>query len=400
MTVENAEAPQVTFVGGKAIEQTESLESDMPHDDREAAKEAVRKAIQEAGESSAREAKENRAKDPFRPAGTKSSDEEPGDKSTPQRGPDGKFLPADGSAPKKGPGGNESKSGTDEDAEENVDPATASVKQLLKAREKVAALKKDAKDEISKERQAIQEEAAKIRQHYAQLQHQQAQLQRERETLAALRKDPARAVREAGWDPEQFILDLAQEGTPEGQAKRQYQELQRQIKEMQDWKAQQAKQAEEQKYNQYMAQAQAHRHAMVRSFLDMGLNEEKYPHVSTMYKGRDKLLVAAGDLIAEEFRNLSGREGSHEQILDYLEDELAESFNGWYQKKSGSQKVDKSPTVVTPAKGSSKGKALSPEASGERRALKARDLNDLDNDERLEAAKQAVAVALAASKRD
>lgn len=390
-------SPEVTFVGGKAVEQTESIGSDMPADEREAAKEAVRKAIQEAGESSAKDAKENRAKDPYKPAGTKSDSED----GTPERGPDGKFLPRDGSGPAKA-GRNDSKQGDgkgpEESTEEDIDPATASVKQLLKQREKVAALKKDAKDEISKERQSIQAEAQKIQQYYAELNRQKAALDRERQNLAMLKKDPARAVREAGWDPEQFILDLAEEGTPEGQQKRQYKELQAQIQEMKDWKAQQAKAAEEAQYRQYMHQAEQHRHHAVKTFLDLGTSEEKYPHVATFYQGREKLLIAAGDLIAEEFRNLSGREGSYEQILDYLEDELASSANKWYSKKHGAQKVAPPKEVVSPSK--SKGKSLSPEASGERRAHAPKDLKDLDADERHEAAKQAVAVALAASKRN
>src|SRR6185369_15352106 len=82
------ESPNVTFVGGKAIEQHESLDSNLEPDEREAAKAAVREAIasqaEAAGKEPAEDAKSSRAKDPFRPPGT-----------TPERGPDGKFLPSE-----------------------------------------------------------------------------------------------------------------------------------------------------------------------------------------------------------------------------------------------------------------------------------------------------------------
>jgi hypothetical protein len=102
-------------------------------------------------------------------------------------------------------------------------------------------------------------------------------------------------------------------------------------------------------------------------------------------------LVAAGDLTAYEFRELAGREGSLDEILDYLEDDLAERANSWYVKKSGT-KGSVSPEAK-PGKGS-KGKSLTPEAASERRSLGRKELRDLDDDERILAARQAVGVAL------
>ncbi len=394
MSIEG-EAPEVTFVGGKAIEQSEGLDSNLEVDEREAAKEAVRKAIQEAGESSAEDAKSGRGKDPYKPPGLKtdsgSDSAEKEQSGTPERGKDGKFLPKDGTPPKPKA---EEKPVEDEEV---LDLDKASVKQILKAREKVAAIKREAKDEVSKERQEF---ARQQQEFFAQQQHfqrAQAQLQRQQQALQELRNDPARAIRELGQDPEEFILNLAQEGTPEGQQKRQYRELQNQIKEMQDWKTQQARQVQEQKqaYQEHqMAQA---RHNAVQSFVSLGLNEEKYPHVSNFYSGQEKALVAFGDLAAEEYRTLSGgREGSYADILDYIEDQLAERANNWYLKKGN--KESKAPKVLEQEKPKSKGKTLSPSESGERRTLQPKNLHDLDGDERLEAARQAVSVALANSK--
>jgi hypothetical protein len=381
------EAPEVTFVGGRAVEQHEALDSNMPTDEREAAKAAVRKAIDEAGKTAASQAKEAKAKDPFRPPGAKSDDSE-----TPERGPNGQFLPREGG--KEGssnPDGARSTEVPENESEGALDLEKASVKQLLRQREKVAAMKRDAKDETSKERQELAKQRFEMQQFWQEMQQQKAQLARERQSMQSLRTDPARAIREIGYDPEKFIMDLATEGTPEGQMRRKQQEVDSQLAEIRQWREQQAQQqAQYQKQAQYHQVVQAREQA-VRDFTTLGLNEEKYPHVSSFYTGNERALVAFGDLAAEEYRNLSGgKEGSYADILDYIEDQLAERANAWYQKRSGQQ--------AKPAeKPKSKGKTLNPNGSGERRAFEAKDLRDLDGDDRLEAAKQAVRVAMANS---
>ncbi len=385
----------VTFVGGKAVEQTEGLDSNLEADEREAAKDAVRKAIQKAGEDSADDAKSTRAKDPFKPAGTTRSEEADDSDAdvAPERGPDGKFLPRDGK-PKAKPDAQKASEATDD---EPLDLDKASVKQLLKQRERVAAIKRDAKDEISKAQQEFQAQRNQFQQMQQQFAQERAQLQKERQSWQAIKSDPARAIREGGYDPEQFILDLAQEGTPEGQAKRQQREIQSQLAEIKQWREEQAQaqQRQQQQYRQHQ-EVQARQNA-VQGFVKLGLDEEKYPHVANFYAGQERALVAFGDLAAEEYRHLSnGKEGSFEDILDYIEDQLAERANTWYSKKQkGGQRSD---TQSTQEKPKSKGKTLNPESSGERRTHSPRDLRDLDGDERLEAAKQAVAVAMAKSR--
>ncbi len=371
------EPTEVTFVAGQPVEQTESLDSGLEVDEREAAKAAVREAIKAAGEDSAEDAKSDRAKDPYKPAGTKKSSD-----STPERGEDGKFLP---------------KGETKEEPEEPLDLDKASVKQLLKQRERVAAMKRDAKDEISKERQEAQREKAEAQKAWQQIQQQQFELKRQHESFQQLRKDPARAMREIGYDPEQFILDLAQEGTPEGAQRRKQQEIDNQLAEIAAWRKQQQQDAQtwqEQQKEQQKIQYRAH---AVESFTKLAFNEEKYPHVANFYKGDERSLIAIGDSTAADYRQLSGgKEGSYEDILDYLEDNLATRVKTWYSKGA----VKKVETVVKREPPKSKGKSLSPDHTGERRSLHAKNLLDLDADERMEAARQAVSVALSASRND
>lgn len=371
------EGVDVTFVGGKAVEQSEQLDSSLPTDEREAAKDAVRKAIEAAGRDSAEDAKSSRAKDPFKPAGT-----------TPDRGSDGKFLPKDEKGASK----------TESDEEEKLDPAKASVKQLLKAREKVASIKREATDEISQQRQAFAREQEQFRQHQAQFQQQAAQLARQQQALNELTRDPARAIRQLGMDPEQYILQLAQEGTPEGAQARKQREVDQQLAEIKHWREQQARQAEQQQYQAHVAHIAQARDTAIKEFTSLGLQEEKYPLTSTFFKGNERALLAWGDLAAEEYRHLSGgNEGSYADILDYIEDQLAERSNHWYTKRNGQKVVQEQPKE-RPSK--SKGMSLNPDASGERRALSPRALDFKDDAERLAAAKDAVAVALAASQNE
>lgn len=372
------EAPEVTFVGGRAIEQTEQLDSSLPTDERDAAKEAVRKAIEAAGRESAEDAKSDRAKDPFRPAGT-----------TPDRGPDGKFLPKD-----EKPVGKAEKGSSDEE-EEQLDLNKASVKQLLKAREKAAAIKREASDERSQFLREREEWQAQARHQQQEMQRQMAQLAAQQRAIQDLTRDPARAIRQLGLDPEQYIMQLAQEGTPEGQAARKQREIDAQLAEIKQWRDQQAQLLEQQKYQAQVQHIAQLREQAIADFTALGMQEEKYPLTSNFFKGNEKALVAWGDLAAEEYRQLSnGREGSYADILDYIEDQLAERSNHWYTKRNGQKAVQEQPKAQ-PAK--SKGMSLNPDASGERRALSPKVLDFKDDAERLAAAKDAVAVALAAS---
>lgn len=391
-----ADVDNVTFVGGKPIEQHEGLDSNIDDDTRAEAEAAVREAIKKA----AGEAKENAPKaaksDGRVPEGAKKdTDEDDGDeevenkpvakkakaKEAPERGPDGKFLPRE---PKEDDGDEE---------DEVIDPSKASLKQLLKNREKVAAQKKETHSQFEQERQRIAEETRRVQETWQQIQQMQQEVQRERQKLELLRKNPAMAIREIGLEPEQFIMDLAQDGTPEGVAKRQQAELQRQIEELRNWKEQQAQAYQRAQEEAQWQQAVQYREHIKNQFLSDALNEETRPHTATFYKGREHALMAYADFIANEYRNMSGgREASLQEVADFIEDDLAERANRWYESKSGSKQTTRT-TEAKPGKGS-KGKSLNPEVASERRSLGRKTLKDLDDEERLAAAREAASLAI------
>lgn len=377
MSEENTE---VTYVGGKAVEQEDTADTTLEVDERQEAMAAVKKAMDEA--RSKEESDDEDAEPEPKPKPKPKSDD------APERGPDGKFLPKDKGAAKEAA-----------DDDEELDLDKASLKQILKAREKVANLKKTATDEISVERRQLEQERQQYQQQVAQLQAQRQQLERERSYIQALKTDPARAIRELGLSPEEYILELAREGTPEGQEARRQKQLDAELAEIRNWRQQMAEQERQRAYQAQVQQIVDYREKSVREFTELALTEDKYPLTATFFKGNEKALVAWGDLAAEEYRTLSGgKEGTYADILDYIEDQLAERSNSWYTKRKPAQKVEQKETVKKPQK--ARGLSLDPSVSGERRALSPKQLDSLDEEERLQRAREEVARALANSKED
>lgn len=393
MSVENTEG--VTFVDGRAVEQaggSDGPEEGSQHaDELEAARAAVRKAIaKEAGEDGAKKAKESEEKR-LRTMKAKSDREEAEDEVKAKAS--GKTQDEAEDEPEKP----KAKAPAKDDDDAELDPEKASIKQILKNREKLAKVKQQQANEL-------QQHQLYLQQMQQQVQAERAAIERERQRLALLKKDPVRAVTEAGWDPDDFILSLAQEGTPEGKMARMLREQQEKLAAFEQWKADQAQQLQRQQEEFQYRQAVQARQNVEKAFTAGALNAEKYPHLAAFYAGREGALIAEGDLVAGMYRDATGQETTLEKIAQYIEDELAERANNWYMKKQGAGKAsNESQQVVTPkdtgkpARGGSKGKTLTGSATSERRAL-SKDLTDLDGDERLLAAREAVKVAMATSR--
>ena len=385
VTTEGSEGSEVTYVNGKAVEQETSGETpDGDHGaELAAAKEAVRKALAEEGKKAAKEAKDHLDKDPLQKAA-----------GTASRGPDGKFVAQDGEASETGTGAKTAAPEEDDEAERDA----SALRKALNERKAQAKFRAEAAAQLERERQ----EARQVHQQY---QRELQAIQAERERLQMLRKDPIKAIRENGWDPEQFILDIASDGTPEGQARRQQRELQQQLQELADWKRQQAEEAQHRQRQQEQQQRQQFRGRVEQEFLrTAGAVKEDgahmNPHLVAMYKDDPGSLVAQADLVADRYRAATGKEATFAEITEYLE----ERAERWYKSISkGAPKGSAPVTKGQPAQGSP-GKAppagskrtITPNGSSERRTL-GTNISDLDGDERLEAAREAVRAAIHAS---
>ena len=362
----------VTFVGGKAIEQnTAGEEPSGDHgDELAAAKAAVKAAMEEEGKTAAKEAKEARAKDPLVPR---------------DRGPDGKFLSPDPIEKEKAEAVKK--------LESEPDPDASALRKALAERKETAKYKAEANAELERSRQ-------EVREFHAQLQREKAAVAAERERLAMFRKDPVRAIRENGWDkPEDFILDIATEGTPEGQARRMQRDLITRLEAAENWQKQELANRQRYAAEQESRSKAQFRQSVEQQFLKTSLEsktpdgEDKHPHLASFYKGHEVGLIAEADVVAEQYRNVTGKEASFEEIAEYLEERAAK----WYKQMSGRTQAVPPVTQGRPTQGSATGKkSLSPAGSSERRSL-GTSIKDLDGDERLEAARTAVAAAIHAS---
>lgn len=387
VSVEAGEAGgEVTYVGGRAVEQAtegETHEGTDHGDELAAAKAAVKAALAEEGKKAAKEAKEHLEKDPLQKV----------------RGNDGKFKSEKDPVEKELEEAKEKLADELKEAEpkpkakpESEENASALRKALAERRE-AAKYKAEAAAEVEKAR----EEA---RQFYRQVQAEKQALAAERAKLDMLRKDPIRAIRENGWDPEEFILDIASDGTPEGQARRQQRELQAQIQEMKDWrKAQEEAVVRQQEEAQHQAKAQARRDVEQQFLRTVGEKTTegafKNKHLVSMYKKDPAALIVQADLVADRYREVTGKQATFAEIAEYLEERATE----WYKSISSESapQVGAPVTQGRPTPGSATGKrSLSPNGSSERRSL-GTTLKDLDGDERREAAMDAVRAALHAS---
>lgn len=447
---------EVTFVAGRAVEQTTGENSNLEPDVRESAKEAVRKAMAEARE---KEEKETAALDrevqkakPKKPAKEESDDEEspkPKPKQKPRapesepededdedsdealtrkandphgtekfkreqkrlaakeseddeepgsngRGPDGKFVSKTGKPA--------AQSEATEETDEEIDLKTASVSQILKNRQKIAALKAKASAATNEARaeatarQKAEYEASQAAQLFQDLKRREADLKAQEDTWKNLRQDPAAAMRKFGYDPRQFITDLAKEGTPEGQMERRLRAMEEQNNAFINWQKSQAEQSQKRQQEYQENQLRALRAESCRQFVAKGMDAEKYPHVKAFYTGNEKALVAFGDLTAEEIREITnGRDADYDEILQHIEDDLASKARTMYGNggKSSTGKTSSSGEPSTQGKG--KGKSLQ-DFDGELRKFSAKDLKELSEEDRLEYARRATKVAMAGRK--
>lgn len=374
---------EVTFVNGQAVEQTtegESHEGTDRGDELAEAKAAVKKAIEddarEEGKKAAKEAKAAREKDPLVPR---------------DRNPDGTFVPNDPvDAEKEAAVAALKKEKTDEE------DAGSTLKKALAERKEVARFKKEAADQLERERQ-------EVRQIHQRLRAQEAEIAKREEKMAMFRKDPVRAIRENGWDnPEEFILDIARDGTPEGQQARAHRELLDRLDRAEQWQKQELESRRQQAEQQEEHAKRANRESIERNFLT---EASKHECLVGMYKGHEVELICQADIVAEKYRNATGKEATFGEIAEYL----AERHEKWYTSRSS--KNDASASIAQdsqqrvaadigagrPTQGSATGKKRpTSAASSERRSL-GTNFADLDGDERLEAAKTAVRAAIHAS---
>lgn len=287
-------------------------------------------------------------------------------------------------------GGEEAEEGAEEapakaKAEEPAEPSETEIRKRLKERSRVI-----------KERQSAKEEAERItaesRKLQAELEFHKRQIQQEYAKLHKLKSNPVEAIREAGWDPEELIHSLARSGSYEGKLEQQMAAQKRMLEEQRQRHEAYVRHQQEMQEQHMARQQEAYRGSIENKFIESALNEEKHPFTNAFYADRKAALVAEGDWIADQYREVTGREASLDDIADYIEEQLQLAYNTFSEKKkSVSSKKGK------PAQselGKKPPKILNPKDVEKSSMVDDEKLKDLDDDDLLAKAKQAARLAL------
>jgi hypothetical protein len=216
--------------------------------------------------------------------------------------------------------------------------------------------------ERHKQREEIQSLKAETEKMRSELQVQLSEAKREREAAArelqrihALKADPIRAIKELGWDTQDLVNRVVQDGTPEFQQlsrqEQAAQKLQEQIEELRSWKVEQQKLIDD----YAKKQAAATKAQVYEQF--MGVVKEQAPTLSEYYDR--EYIVFRGDQVADEYRQKTGKDASLAEIAQYLEYEAQKRF-----KKAATGKEAASAT----GKRANGSRTLSAQAASERRS--------------------------------
>jgi hypothetical protein len=228
-------------------------------------------------------------------------------------------------------------------AEKPVEPPKKGIGDILSAREKAAEPKTEAQ-KIIEEAKAARDEIAKAR---AELDADRATIAAEKAKIAKLKdiRNAPDALKELGWEPEEFIVSAAEANTPMGQlkalVKAQAEKLEALTGKADTWE----KQAEEQTKT---AKEQAEKAALKQveeAFITKALDPKTYPALPILYEDeeeRAELLTKAHN-VARRYRVATGgEEASFEQIAEYLEDKAKQKLEKWLEaQKAGTPESGK-----------------------------------------------------------
>lgn len=253
-----------------------------------------------------------------------------------------------------------------------------------------------AREETARARQAASQEAELIKREVSQaqyeIQQQRRQLQRERESLLKLRSNPAEAIRELGMDPEDFIMNLAQAGSPEDKLQRRLKEQDEAIQRLHRERQYELRQQQEAQQRYQEAQQAQFRESVTSEFVNIAMSEE-HPLTRDFYQGTEKILIAWADQIADEYRDLTGKEATSKEVAEYIEEQLQARY---HKSSAGNKRASGQGKATQSAKPAF---SVSGRDASDKRALK-RTFTDMDEEERSLAAREAAQAAIAAYSRE
>lgn len=272
--------------------------------------------------------------------------------------------------------------GADGEAAPGVDPKVdRSIARILKQRDKAAVVKTDAQKALEEARAAV----AEAKEARAALAKERAEVNLEKAKIAKLKnvQNAPEALRELGWEPEDFITAAARAKTPEGRLEAlilaQNEEIHSLKAKAEGWE----KQGAEQKAAAEKAADDSRIKTIETNFIKTAIDPDKYPSLAKRYAkpARHLTLLFEAHNVAREYRLATGGdEADFDQIAKYLEDEE----NGDVETETETEDASKQKKASTKGKATQAGKppgkrTLTSSDSSERRSVPTVEkIDDLD----------------------
>lgn len=234
--------------------------------------------------------------------------------------------------------------GDAQEAEE--EDSSATIRRILNARDKAAKEKTEA--------QKAREEAEKLRSEIA---AEREALAKERESVAAERARVAKlkdirqapeALKELGWDPDEFIVEAARANTYEGKLAATIRSQQEALAALQAkaeaWEKQSTEREEQSKKAAEAAQAKQ----VEETFQKVAFDAEKYPALVHLYDDEREILLMKAHDVARRYRAATGgEEATFDMIAQYLDEKAEEKIKG--AKQQAAPKNGKAPPAGRPS---------------------------------------------------
>jgi hypothetical protein len=214
-----------------------------------------------------------------------------------------------------------------------------------------------------------------------------AEVQQERARLHKLKASPLEAIKELGWNTDDLVRNVINEGDPQWQQLTQQQKLieaqKAELQEIRSYIDQYKTNYQQEQEQRRQLIDQTTKQAVYDKFLGNIATEEKCPALRSLYEPDE--IVAKGDAIADSYRARTGKVASLEEIAEYLEHQASEKLASIRDKSRGQGNATKSK-----ANGP---RTLSAASASERRSSP-RPVRDMDPTEEREALMAAAAEAM------
>lgn len=220
------------------------------------------------------------------------------------------------------------------DSEEPAEPddGLSDLERALQMRRDEAKEKLRAREELDRDRQEFLQQRQQFESERAELDE---AVEAIRGLKDLLRTNPAAFVQQIGIEPEKFVAELANLGTPEQKSRNEFDALRQEIAALKGQLTQreqleaEQRQAAERQRAQYIAQ-------QVESDFVREASGESYPTLGRLINsGRSNMLIAEGHDVAERYYQATGRVASYADIAEYLEAQYSSALGLQEQSQSG-----------------------------------------------------------------